>query len=391
MVYGIISAKVIVGNREDTVNSQSFGRAAELLRELHDFGTTEPYRAAVSAAVLARISPENHSNDDIVAHEFYNVLLNHRLDTGYLVVEQFVVERDDLSDADRTMLLGWRNNFKGLFEIKEVLVDGLRLFNHIDELTYAIRTARGEDALSLLSSGMLIIGRLASWADEWIFMGSAQTFIAEAAEAQLAKVPRLQRENPDLVFRNPAKLAEGWKLQAAQRADFIAYHGSDTVMVHGSQAHDAWTVSYRQSCLDAGRAWNEEAFPPLSEAITGSDDVTLIFDEVDGLSFYVNYATVRAVFADPDLVDEPPYRDAVVTYLHNDAFPPVPLARLAAAYPHNASRLFAKLLRKPDFSWERDGDNVLRKAKARWYAGPRLPRVVPISTEVTEHIWPRAT
>ncbi|WP_280402173.1 hypothetical protein [Nocardia carnea] len=362
------------------MNHPSYERAGELLESLHKYAAEGPHHAAVQAKV------------DEPGQTIDNVLFNIRLDTGGTLLEEFVHDSDGLTDADRTMVLAWRENIVGLYEIRDISADGVRLFNHIDEMTYQVRTNIRAEVRDQLPIGRVALCRLGPFAGEWIFLKNADFVSGESAAARLAQVPRLQRENPKLVFRNPHLLARGWELQAAMRGDFIAYHGSDTVMVHGSGAHDAWTAPFRRKILDSGRAWSPDAFPPLAPEMAGSEDVTLIFDEVDGLSFYVNYGRVRAAFVDPALVGEPSYRNTVLDYLYNDTVPPVPLARLATAAPDRATRLFARLMHSPDFSWERDGDDLLRRAKARWYAQPRLPRVVPLTdSNRTDQVWPRNT
>ncbi len=55
--------------------------------------------------------------------------------------------------------------------------------------------------------------------------------------------------------------------------------------------------------------------------------MTLIFDEEDGLGFYVGYALARQAFADPRLVCAQPYRGVISGCLRAAGVSPVPAQR----------------------------------------------------------------
>ncbi|HEV2373047.1 MAG TPA: hypothetical protein VGS19_12845 [Streptosporangiaceae bacterium] len=56
------------------------------------------------------------------------------------------------------------------------------------------------------------------------------------------------------------------------------------------------------------------------------------------------------------------------------------MRRLAARDPDKASLLFSRLLRrKRGFSWETDGEDLLREHKPSYFDGTRLPRTVVLS------------
>ena len=117
-------------------------------------------------------------------------------------------------------------------------------------------------------------------------------------------------------------------------------------------------------------------FPP---DLTEAETVALIYDEVDGLGFYAEFGLVESVFADPDLLRLPAYREQVLTYLRDDSVHPLVINRLADRDPHRASVTFRRLLHKPRFDWTRDGEGLLRKYKAAHFDRPARPRVSPVS------------
>ncbi|QFG22559.1 hypothetical protein [Actinomadura sp. WMMB 499] len=80
------------------------------------------------------------------------------------------------------------------------------------------------------------------------------------------------------------------------------------------------------------------------------------------------------------------YREVVSGYLRGEGVSPIPIRRLAAARPEGADRLFQRLLNKPEFRWDRDGEALLRKYKADWCAEPQLPRVTPASPDLADRL-----
>ena len=70
--------------------------------------------------------------------------LQHRLPGGETVVDRFVASRPDL-EADREMLLSWRDPVEGIFEIRGQDGDAIILLNLLDDLEYP--TSRTQSGL----------------------------------------------------------------------------------------------------------------------------------------------------------------------------------------------------------------------------------------------------
>ena len=78
------------------------------------------------------------------------------------------------------------------------------------------------------------------------------------------------------------------------------------------------------------------------------------------------------------------YRETLSEYLRDPDTSPEPLRRLAARDPGKTDTLFAKLLkRKGGFSWDTDGEALLRKHKPSYFDGSLLPRTVPLSERLS--------
>jgi hypothetical protein len=104
----------------------------------------------------------------------------------------------------------------------------------------------------------------------------------------------------------------------------------------------------------------------------------VIYDEVEGLNYFANFGLVQAAFADPERATERVHRRAVLGYSKEPSISPLPLRRLAEPDAARASRVFQQVLRRPGFSWQRDGEALLRGYKASWFQRPVVPSVVPV-------------
>jgi hypothetical protein len=363
------------GQRVDLIN-----RAGELKRELVAFAMSGRFQAAFRERVM-KAFPDGVVTDE---NEFTNVieefLFHHRFTNGELVLERFVATRGDLSEADRALLLGWSDNVEGMFEIDDQYRDdGVIAFNHIDELTYQIRSNMGQRGIERLTRGSIMIGRVVPVGDDWMMSGGSAVVPPDQADRVLTGLPRLLTRHPAAVFRNPEKVAEGRRLQAEQRQAFIDLHGDDMIVVPGPDVRAAVMAVFRhvyEQRGDNSEPWTDPGLQLPAEIAT-ADNVGVSYDARDGLGFYFNFAEAQQAFANPALVVRQRYRHIISGYLREAAVSPVPLRRLAESNPGNASLVFQKLLRKPGFSWSRDGEALLRKHKPQWYAEPPQPRVTP--------------
>ncbi len=358
-------------------------RCGELKEQLVEFATSDRFGDALRDRIFEEF-PNGVVNDELT----FGLLLDgfvhgHRSVSGTPVIECFLDSRPDLSDHDRAIVSGWFDDVQGTFEIIEMAGDdGFIAFNHIDELTYRVRSNMGADGVSELSPGEIVVGRIVAVSDFWMISGPLARFADADADAVLAGVAQLQASHPEAAFRNPDKLALAREVQAEQRAEFISIHGSDTVVVPGSRVREVLMESYRHTYERKGSLAGPWAEPDidLPSWWTEAESVGMIYDEIDGLGFYVDYALLIELFDNPTLLTQRLHRETLSGYMRNEEISPVPLNRLGARNPDNASRLFAKLLKKPKFSWDRDGAAMLRRYKKDWYDNPPLPRVVPVDS-----------
>ncbi|GGO81695.1 hypothetical protein [Nonomuraea cavernae] len=352
-------------------------RAGDLKGELSQYAQSPRFHRASREAILEAF-PGGVVNDEMTFSAALDAFIfTQRLDGGQTVVELFA---ETLTGDDRALVLSWTDYVQGVFEIKEPYGDdGFVAVNHIDELTYRIRSNMGPAGVEQLTPGVVMIGGIVPVGDDWMISGASMAFPAEDASTALAGVRDLQLRSPKLVFRNPEKLAQARELQAAQRASFVDLYGSDLIVVPGAEVKEKMLAFYRHDYERAGSKggpWTDPELPDPGFAEMGT--VAIVFDEEAGLGFHPDFDLLQEVFASPALVVRGRYREVVSGYLRGDDVSPGILRRLAAEDPGKASEVFRKLLKKPRFSWENDGEALLRKHKPGWYDGPRLPRVIPV-------------
>jgi hypothetical protein len=366
---------------------------SELKRQLVEFARSRRFSRQLDEAIREGIG-------SVVTEEleFANLLdhfiLQRSLPGGRTVVETFVAEHPELTDADRQMLLGWRDVVEGIFEIREGDGDAIIAANLIDELTYQIRSNAGPGALAPMRPGCFITARIVPAGGSWMLSGAQRLFAASERAAMLRLAAELATEQPGLVFRNPEKVTQGWELARKQRALFIEFFGSDLIVVPGSavaaRMNGFLTWRTRRALAEtrsaAGSpeadvaALTPEFHVPGDLAIAAT--VGLICDEAEGLTLLANFRLVQEAFENPGLAADREHRQAVLGYLRDDSISTLPFRRLADADTARASQLFQHLLKKPGFSWERDGDALLRRHKPFCFSTNAQPPVTPLSSEL---------
>ncbi|MGH8900467.1 MAG: hypothetical protein ACRDYA_01990 [Egibacteraceae bacterium] len=368
-------------------------RSGDLKRDLVEFGKHPRFAKALRGMLRGAGHRDIVSGDE---DELINTLdffvLQHRLAGGLRVVDHFVAAHPDLPEQERQMLLGWRDVVEGLFEVRGRDGSALQLFNLVDELTYQVHSNTGTAVFAQMPQGSFVVTRLVPVGDEWLFSGSQRVLPASARREIARLAAEFSTQRPALVFRNPEKLRGGWEIHRKYRARFIEFFGADLVVLPGAQVAEQmrayWEHCIRRITDERGDraggpmpvAPDLQLPPNLIEAAT----VGVIYDEVDGLNFYAEFGLVAEAFANPELI-KGPYRRRVRSYLNDDSVSPLPFRRLAEQDTAKASRLFQLLLKRPSFSWEADGEALLRRRKPAFFDRPALPGITPLGGIALEH------
>lgn len=312
--------------------------------------------------------------------------LQHRLPSGTTVVEAFTAAHPELTDTERDMLLSWRDVVEGIFDITGKDRDAVVLVNLLDELTYRARSNLGRRALRPMKKGMILVGRLVRAGEDWMISGNPALFPASTRDQMLPAAAEQAMRHPEAVFRNPAKLAEARRMLAQHHETFVDLFGADLIVVPGADVPAKVEEFHRHLAKQASPGTE----PPLAaldlpDDILDADSVGIHFVAGEGLSFYPDYHLLEELFANPALISRRRYRESLSGFLADPDTSPEPLRRLAARDPAKASTVFTRLLkRKRGFTWETDGEQLLRQHKPSYFDGTLLPRTVVLSETLSD-------
>lgn len=327
--------------------------------------------------------------------------LQHRLSDRRTVLERFVAQRRPrLPDDERELVLGWRDVVDRIFEVQRLDENSVRLHNLVDDLVYQVYSNMGAGAFRDLRKGMFVIGRIVPvrpTTDAWLVSGHLALYRRSAGPELATAAAQLLVTNPELLWRNPEKVRQGWEMQAEQRASFIDFFGSDLVVLPPVEAQAKLAEYYRTSQqaaaakLDRKAARRALASSPSAEALgrlpaelLEADSVAVVYDEVEGLTFYRDFARADALLADPSLAGDRTHLDQLRSYLRDDSVSPLAIRRLVDRHPDGADAVFRVLLRKPGFCWQRDGEDLLRRHKKGFFDTEPTPCVSPVGDRLTE-------
>ena len=158
--------------------------------------------------------------------------------------------------------------------------------------------------------------------------------------------------------------------------------GADLIVVPGTEVPGKVEAFHRHLAQQTRHGAEPPPLAPLDlpDDLLDADSVAIHFAAGEGLSFYPGYHLLEELFSDPALISRRRYRETLSGFLRDPDTSPEPLRRLAARDPAKASAVFARLLkRKRGFSWETDGEQLLRQHKPSYFDGTLLPRTVPLS------------
>jgi hypothetical protein len=312
---------------------------------------------------------------------------------GLAAAERYTGSQRGLSRADRDLVLDWAaNSVRGVFEVKSVArrdsageaVTGLNLIDDLDYRVYGLGTFEegGFFAATLLP--------LAEDDSAWLAAGDEIAYPrADARQVARLAIDLATRE-PDLVFRNQEKATQGWAYMRHDREEFITFFGNDELVLPTVAAEGRLNAYYhmrRESALAARgrhRAVSDtgETTFVMPEGFFEFDTVGIIYDEFDGFVVVPEYGLLRAMFADPALAADPAHANVLRAYLREDSIPPLPLRRMAAAYPGSVDAVFRRVLGNRTFTWQQNGTALLRKRKPGYYATERNPGVAVLGDRV---------
>lgn len=372
-------------------------RSAELKEELVAFGEGRAFERFLEPLLAEAGGPEGALDEATAINVIDHFLLQYRLPDGKTVADRFVTRRAALTGADRQMVLAWRDPVEGLFEVRGKDGECLRLLNLLDDLEYRTYANAGRSAFRSVTKGGFLGARLVPLATvpgAWLVSGVMSSYPRAAASEIATAALDLATGRPDLVFRNPEKIEQGWRSMREDRAAFAEFFGGDELILAPEETEDRINAYYRhrQQVADGQRPGPARGKRPAAgphfftvpPELADSETVGVIYDQVDGLNFYADYGSLRDLFANPDLAGRKYHQDLLRKYLREKTITPLPIRRLAAAHQQNVDTVFRRLLRQPGFTWSEHGDALLRRRKPWYYENEPRPGVSVIGDRLSE-------
>ncbi len=372
-------------------------RSAELKRALVDFALGPRMTRHLERFVEESADRDGMLTQDDTVDVIDRFALQHRLPNGKSVVDQFLASWPGLSATDRELLRGWRDLVEGIFEIRGRDQDSLTLLNLVDDLDYRTYSNMGPAAFRRLPKGGFVHVRLVPVrpvSGAWLVSGAMRAFRKSDA-AQVAQVAlELAVRLPELVYRNPAKIEQAWIQMRADRSAFVEFFGHDELILPPHETEERINAFHRHR-QESALARRSARWPPgapgvdvpafeLPRELAGAGTIGVIYDETDGLNFYDEYGMLRELFADPVLASDKRYADVLRGYLQAETVGPLPLRRLAAAYPQTVDAVFRKILRQPHFTWSEHGEALLHRRKPWYYEHEPRPGISVIGARLSE-------
>ena len=323
-------------------------------------------------------------------HEFTdNFVYSYRFPDGLTIIERFVSEASDLSEREKATVLGWKDPVEGIFQVKRTIPDGFVAENLINEVDYTIKpTAIPHQFERLAKPGVFVRAKIIPVSNqEYIFSGT-QEFLNISEKEVFKVVASFQMKHPEFAFRdNEERIRRGFELQKEDRELFIEYFRSDEVLTEGRKlpALAAEFMDYRLSKLTKplpdGYKPPEMHFP---KGLLKSKDVGIVFDELSGLHYLVNYGIILNVFQSPDEVKIQRYKRDILTYLEDQTISPYVLKKLFFKFPQNAETIIRRILDRPEFILEKDFDSLMGEFKPSFKGKRIYPYILPMSPKFVE-------
>ncbi len=327
-------------------------------------------------------------------HEFTdNFVYSYRFPDDLTVIDRFVSETPNLSEKEKAIVLKWKDPVVGLFQVKRTLLDGFVAENLINEVDYTIKpTTIPQEFERLAKPGAFFRAKIIPVSDnEYIFSG-VQEFLDVSEKEILKMVANIQMKHPQFAFRdNEERMRRGFELQKKDRELFIEYFGSDEALTEGRKlpALAAEFMDYRLSKVE--KPLPEGYKPPemhFPKGLLKSKDVGIVFDELSGQHYLVNYGIILNVFQSPDELKIQRYKRDILTYLEDQTISPYLLKKLFFKFPQNAEAIIRRILGRPEFSLEKDFDFLMDEFKPSFKGKRIYPYILPMSPKYVKVMRP---
>jgi len=320
---------------------------------------------------------------------------SYRFRNGDSMIDLFIKEnRHRLLPSEAAILESWKESFEGIFEVKSVDEDTVRLYNLIDEAEYTVTSNMGRQGLKCFRSGEFVITRLVPLDNIYLLSGVSFRYPSDARTGLEEEALKIVKSHlPASLGKNPEKWARAWKRQEELRKKFISYFGDEITVIPGRNLQETiqgfltHCNEKEKSKLSKSEKAKCKSFKlnfSVTEDLAEADTVGVIFDKTGGFNFYTNFKLFMEPFQTPDLIKQEEYKETILGYLWSDSISPLPFKKMVERYPENARKVFAFLFNKPNWSNERDFPALMKKHKGLFLKEKPRPTVFPAMQKMLE-------
>ncbi|WP_194907016.1 hypothetical protein [Catenulispora rubra] len=366
-----------------------------LKEELVDYAQKPRFSKQFKAALAEAVGPGGVLDSSTAITAIDRFILQKKQFDGTTIVRRFADQRRPaFGEEEKATLLRWQEVVEGCFEVRERLDGGLLLHNLLDDLLYPTWATAGADVLKPMKPGSFVVARVVPARadfDMWLFSGPQASYgqqdgpvLVQAAVETFLTDPRVMRRNTEL-------MAMAWQRQAEERAAFIDFAGTDLVVDTPRNVQTLLVEFYklRQPIPSAAASSGHpvpgpEDFAAFPDEILASDSVAVVYDDAEGIHYFNDFAAAAEPFTVPAEQLTPARLTTLRGYLNSDSIPPFLFRRLAAEHPDNVDQVFAKLLGKNGFRWDRDGEAMLARKKPTFLHHEPTPSITVLPTRLAE-------
>ena len=400
--------RILKGNLE--VDKQNIPRATldrirDIKSALIDFSHRSEFAEKFSAAANDRFGEKEPESDfEWINFQDY-FILQYKLDDNKTILRRFIEHfKKYLSNDVRQLLEGWTVVIEGLFEIKDCNHDVCRMKNLINEREYTVYAASSMSHADF-KPGDFATARILRAMGFHIFSGAVSVSKTDGSLPKRAAIYKtaveLQLKNPAKAFQdNDEKLQKSRDQVRMQYEDFTVKFGSNEVFGSGRAILEKYQALFDYQVFekvypDTGltpaekyaQDTGETYQPPVAELpdyLLEGNDVALLCDPEEGISFLFQYREFIDIFENPNLhLERSGTEDLIMEYLESEAVSDVPFRRVAERFSDNFESIMKYLGEQKGFD-AFEIDDLMREFKPHSFN--KLPSTVAVLDSEMTHL-----
>ncbi len=294
---------------------------------------------------------------------------------------------------DKNMIKDWNNFVFSFFKVKKDDNDKYLLMNMSNNKKYCVFKISTEKVLKI---GEYIIARLLPINNETYIFSNIIYQVKEEKNTHIQSlVAQFELDYPQSAFLdNKNKMESSHRIQLIEYDDFVEFFGNDEVIVKGVNISQRLNEFYhyryfqkkdKESGKTIAKIFREKygVFPELPivnfpENVTSLEEVGIVYDREEGLSFFPWYGIFSETFINENNIDIVGYKECVLEYLKSDTISTLPFKKALKKYPNNFANVFKKILNRKRFNIPDDYNKLMEKHKLFFINHIPEPSLIPM-------------